>query len=115
MPWQHEHYAGGKGFRPLADTERALLAEHSPTGHALTGALAVVTDGAGRVLLGRLTRGMWELPGGKTASTGSRTRPGRPLTQFVPLAGIAAVRDSVGEAGQFYSLPPSAVRTAGMV
>ncbi|MFF4583362.1 methyltransferase, FxLD system [Streptomyces sp. NPDC001373] len=37
-----------------------------PTGHALIGALAVVTDEAGRVLLGRSTRGMWELPGGKT-------------------------------------------------
>ncbi len=37
------------------------------TGHALTGAVAVVTDEAGRVLLGRSTRGMWELPGGKTS------------------------------------------------
>ncbi|MEF9886873.1 methyltransferase, FxLD system [Streptomyces sp. P9-A4] len=35
------------------------------TGHALTGALAVVTDDAGRVLLGRSRRGMLELPGGK--------------------------------------------------
>ncbi|MEU2226719.1 methyltransferase, FxLD system [Streptomyces sp. NPDC018347] len=37
------------------------------TAHALTGALAVVTDGAGRVLLGRSRRGMLELPGGKTS------------------------------------------------
>ncbi|MER6216699.1 methyltransferase, FxLD system [Streptomyces sp. NPDC001674] len=36
------------------------------TGHALTGALAVVTDAAGRVLLGRSRHGMLELPGGKT-------------------------------------------------
>ncbi|MFD3470661.1 methyltransferase, FxLD system [Streptomyces sp. NPDC058682] len=36
------------------------------TGHSLTGALAVVTDAAGRVLLGRSRRGMLELPGGKT-------------------------------------------------
>ncbi|MFI8193807.1 methyltransferase, FxLD system [Streptomyces sp. NPDC085946] len=36
------------------------------TAHALTGALAVVTDGAGRVLLGRSRRGTLELPGGKT-------------------------------------------------
>ncbi|MCB5167365.1 methyltransferase, FxLD system [Streptomyces bambusae] len=36
------------------------------TGHALTGALAVVTDDAGRVLLGRSRRGVLELPGGKT-------------------------------------------------
>ncbi|MFE0087720.1 methyltransferase, FxLD system [Streptomyces sp. NPDC058991] len=45
----------------------ALAVEKSPTiGHALTGALAVVTDDAGRVLLGRSRRGMLELPGGKT-------------------------------------------------
>ncbi|UZK57832.1 methyltransferase, FxLD system [Streptomyces drozdowiczii] len=37
-----------------------------PTTHALTGALAVVTDDAGRVLLGRSHRGVLELPGGKT-------------------------------------------------
>lgn len=37
------------------------------TGHALTGALAVVTDDAGRVLLGRSRRGMLELPGGKSS------------------------------------------------
>ncbi len=36
------------------------------TAHALTGALAIVTDDSGRVLLGRSTRGMLELPGGKT-------------------------------------------------
>ncbi|MER5439106.1 methyltransferase, FxLD system [Streptomyces sp. NPDC002790] len=36
------------------------------TGHALTGALSVVTDDAGRVLLGRSRLGMLELPGGKT-------------------------------------------------
>ncbi|MFF9624802.1 methyltransferase, FxLD system [Streptomyces griseosporeus] len=48
-----------------ADT-RAV--EKGPTtGHALTGALAVVTDGAGRVLLGRSRRGVLELPGGKTS------------------------------------------------
>ncbi|MFD0546337.1 methyltransferase, FxLD system [Streptomyces mexicanus] len=42
-----------------------------PTGHALTGALAVVTDHAGRVLLGRSRRGMWELPGGKPSGAES--------------------------------------------
>ncbi|MER6848850.1 methyltransferase, FxLD system [Streptomyces flaveolus] len=41
--------------------------EKRPTpAHALTGALAVVTDDAGRVLLGRSSRGMLDLPGGKT-------------------------------------------------
>ncbi|MQS37825.1 bifunctional class I SAM-dependent methyltransferase/NUDIX hydrolase, partial [Streptomyces katsurahamanus] len=38
----------------------------TPAGHALIGALAVVTDSTGRVLLGRSTQGMWELPGGKS-------------------------------------------------
>lgn len=51
--------------RPRRLATRAV--EKRPTtGHALTGALAVVTDVAGRVLLGRSTRGMLELPGGKT-------------------------------------------------
>ncbi|MFJ9469308.1 bifunctional class I SAM-dependent methyltransferase/NUDIX hydrolase [Streptomyces caniferus] len=36
-----------------------------PSPHALTGAGVVVTDDAGRVLLGRSVRGVWELPGGK--------------------------------------------------
>ncbi|TLQ42567.1 methyltransferase, FxLD system [Streptomyces marianii] len=45
----------------------AVERRQPPTGHAVTGALAVVTDEAGRVLLGRSRRGMWELPGGKTS------------------------------------------------
>ncbi|MEU9069870.1 MULTISPECIES: bifunctional class I SAM-dependent methyltransferase/NUDIX hydrolase [Streptomyces] len=50
---------------PCPPATRAV--EKRPTtGHALTGALAVVTDDAGRVLLGRSTQGMLELPGGKT-------------------------------------------------
>ncbi|WP_432154275.1 bifunctional class I SAM-dependent methyltransferase/NUDIX hydrolase [Streptomyces tricolor] len=36
-----------------------------PSPHALTGAGVVVTDPAGRVLLGWSVRGLWELPGGK--------------------------------------------------
>ncbi|MEU6670997.1 NUDIX domain-containing protein [Streptomyces sp. NPDC046727] len=36
-----------------------------PAPHALTGAGVVVTDPAGRVLLGWSVRGVWELPGGK--------------------------------------------------
>ncbi|MGW4890700.1 methyltransferase, FxLD system [Kitasatospora sp. NPDC004240] len=51
---------------PRADTvevERQL----PPTGPAAIGAVAVVTDRSGRVLLGYSRDGMWELPGGKTA------------------------------------------------
>lgn len=52
--WQ-EHYAEGRGFRPLGDGERALLAEHAPApegGRALdigcgTGELAVALAGMG--------------------------------------------------------------------
>ncbi|MEU5415749.1 methyltransferase, FxLD system [Streptomyces clavifer] len=49
---------------PCADTvatERSVPA----TGYAVAGALAVVTDEHGRVLLGWSKRGMWEIPGGK--------------------------------------------------
>jgi protein-L-isoaspartate(D-aspartate) O-methyltransferase len=47
-----------------ADTR--AIEERPTTAHALTGALAIVTDAVGRVLLGRSRRGMLELPGGKT-------------------------------------------------
>ncbi|MER5639037.1 methyltransferase, FxLD system [Kitasatospora sp. NPDC002227] len=50
----------GPGAATVA-AERALAV----TGHAVAGALAVVTDEHGRVLLGWSGRGMWELPGGK--------------------------------------------------
>ncbi|MFJ4125991.1 methyltransferase, FxLD system [[Kitasatospora] papulosa] len=49
---------------PCADTvatERSVPA----TGYAVAGALTVVTDEHGRVLLGWSKRGMWEIPGGK--------------------------------------------------
>lgn len=36
-----------------------------PEPQSVVGVCAVVTDGSGRVLLGRSTRGMWELPGGR--------------------------------------------------
>ncbi|GGS91628.1 MULTISPECIES: methyltransferase, FxLD system [Streptomyces] len=48
-----------------ADTR--AVEKRPATAHALTGALAVVTDDAGRVLLGRSRRGMLELPGGKSS------------------------------------------------
>lgn len=49
---------------PCADS---VAAERSvpATGNAVAGALAVVTDENGRVLLGWSKRGMWELPGGQ--------------------------------------------------
>ncbi|RST09067.1 methyltransferase, FxLD system [Streptomyces sp. WAC07149] len=62
-----------------------------PTGHALIGALAVVTDGAGRVLLGRSTRGMWELPGGK--STGAEDLAGAAVRELAEETGLTASAD----------------------
>ncbi|MFJ7589538.1 methyltransferase, FxLD system [Streptomyces sp. NPDC097617] len=54
-------------LRGPCHTDTTAVEKGSPTGHALTGALAIVTDPAGRVLIGRSTRGMWEVPGGKTS------------------------------------------------
>ncbi|MFD1829836.1 methyltransferase, FxLD system [Streptomyces desertarenae] len=51
---------------PCHANTRAVERQRPPSGPAATAALAVVTDEAGRVLLGRSHRGMWELPGGKT-------------------------------------------------
>ncbi|MFJ8151229.1 methyltransferase, FxLD system [Streptomyces sp. NPDC094468] len=56
---------------PCHTSTRAVERQRPPTGLAVTGALAVVTDEAGRVLLGRSRRGMWELPGGKTSGAES--------------------------------------------
>ncbi|MFD0378079.1 methyltransferase, FxLD system [Streptomyces sp. NPDC127112] len=53
-------------LRGPCHTDTRAVERPPATGHALTGALAVVTDDAGRVLLGRSRRGMLELPGGKT-------------------------------------------------
>ncbi|OEV19569.1 methyltransferase [Streptomyces nanshensis] len=58
------------------------------TGHALTGALAVVTDDAGRVLLGRSRRGMLELPGGKT--TGPEDFATAAVRELVEETGLVA-------------------------
>lgn len=44
-----------------------------PSPHALSGAGVVVTDAAGRVLLGHSVRGGWELPGGKNDADESFT------------------------------------------
>ncbi|MFF5973421.1 methyltransferase, FxLD system [Streptomyces sp. NPDC012769] len=50
---------------PCHAETRAVERRRPPSGPAATAALAVVTDQAGRVLLGRSRRGMWELPGGE--------------------------------------------------
>lgn len=60
------------------------------TGHALTGALAVVTDDAGRVLLGRSRGGVLELPGGKT--TGPEDFAGAAVRELAEETGLVAER-----------------------
>ncbi|MFD6967120.1 methyltransferase [Streptomyces sp. NPDC059949] len=72
-----------------ADT--TAVEKRPPTGHALTGALAVVTDAAGRVLLGRSTRGMWELPGGKTS--GSEDFAAAAVRELAEETGLTAAPD----------------------
>ncbi|MFB6517666.1 methyltransferase, FxLD system [Streptomyces sp. NPDC056401] len=44
-----------------------------PEPQAVFGAASVITDAAGRVLLGRSTRGMWEVPGGRIDGSESAT------------------------------------------
>ncbi|CAM5586371.1 methyltransferase, FxLD system [Streptomyces aurantiogriseus] len=62
------HDADGLAFVVLREPVPAQVEcadRGRPSPHALTGAGVVVTDAAGRVLLGWSARGVWELPGGK--------------------------------------------------
>lgn len=60
------HRTDGTSLPPPAAT--ACSDKGRPAPHALTGAGVVVTDAAGRVLLGWSVHGVWELPGGKNAA-----------------------------------------------
>ncbi|GHI10462.1 hypothetical protein AQI88_30845 [Streptomyces cellostaticus] len=55
-------------LRGPAPAQATYAGKRQPSPHALTGAGVVVTDPAGRVLLGWSTRGVWELPGGKNSA-----------------------------------------------
>ncbi|MET7574216.1 NUDIX domain-containing protein [Streptomyces sp. NPDC005492] len=62
------HDADGLAFvvlRGSAPAQATCAGKGRPSPHALTGAGVVVTDSAGRILLGWSVRGVWELPGGK--------------------------------------------------
>ncbi|MEU0693059.1 methyltransferase, FxLD system [Streptomyces niveus] len=56
-----------------------------PEPQAVFGAAAVVTDASGRVLLGRSTRGMWELPGGRVEEN-----------QSAPAAAVRELEEETG-------------------
>ncbi|MFI0776246.1 NUDIX domain-containing protein [Streptomyces sp. NPDC021212] len=65
---QAEQYdADGLAFLVLRAPQQGFTAVEKgrPTPQAVLGACVVITHTAGRVLLGRSTRGMWELPGGR--------------------------------------------------
>ncbi|MFD0623103.1 NUDIX domain-containing protein [Streptomyces sanglieri] len=59
--------AAGLAVLVLRGTGGSFSAQEKlrPAPQAVLGAAVVVTDAYGRVLLGRSTRGMWELPGGR--------------------------------------------------
>lgn len=65
---QAERYnADGLAFVVLRGPGRhpsTVVEKNRPNPQAVFGTCTVLTDDAGRVLLGRSTRGMWELPGG---------------------------------------------------
>ncbi|MDH6544844.1 methyltransferase, FxLD system [Streptomyces sp. SPB4] len=75
-------------LRGCCHTDTTAAEKPPTTGHALTGAVAVVTDSAGRVLLGRSTRGMWELPAGKT--TGSEDFAAAAVRELSEETGLTA-------------------------
>ncbi|MEU3509316.1 methyltransferase, FxLD system [Streptomyces longwoodensis] len=62
-----QYDAEGLAMLVLRGTAGSFRAEEKgrPEPQAVFGAAVVVTDAFGRVLLGRSTRGMWELPGGR--------------------------------------------------
>ncbi|MFG3589452.1 NUDIX domain-containing protein [Streptomyces sp. NPDC047990] len=93
-------------------TERSVPA----TGYAVAGALTVVTDAQGRVLLGWSKRGMWEIPGGKIEGAESLDGAGaRELAEETGLittgAGVVAI---LTDAAQGVPRVTAVVRTAGV-
>ncbi|MFK4123391.1 bifunctional class I SAM-dependent methyltransferase/NUDIX hydrolase [Streptomyces longwoodensis] len=62
-----QYDAAGLAMLVLRGTAGSFSAEEKgrPEPQAVFGAAVVVTDALGRVLLGRSTQGMWELPGGR--------------------------------------------------
>ncbi|MFJ7416231.1 methyltransferase, FxLD system [Streptomyces sp. NPDC098077] len=73
------------------DGKVAVVERGRPTPQAVFGVSAVVTDAQGRVLLGRSTRGMWELPaGGVEAGESAQAAAVRELSEETGLVAKAA-------------------------
>ncbi|MEU8472693.1 methyltransferase domain-containing protein [Streptomyces sp. NPDC029006] len=100
---------------PCADTvatERSVPA----TGYAVAGALAVVTNVEGRVLLGWSKRGMWEIPGGKIE--GAEPLDGAGVRELAEETGLHATGASVvtilTDAAQGVPRVTAVIRIAGV-
>ncbi|MEU5136870.1 methyltransferase, FxLD system [Streptomyces californicus] len=71
--------------------EVCVVERGRPVPQAVFGTSAVVTDGEGRVLLGRSTRGMWELPaGGVEAGESAQAAAVRELAEETGLVALEA-------------------------
>ncbi|MFC9943988.1 methyltransferase, FxLD system [Streptomyces pratensis] len=85
------------------------------TGYAVAGALAVVTDEQGRVLLGWSKRGMWEIPGGKIE--GAEPLDGAGVRELAEETGLhatgAAVVTILTDAAQGVPRLTAVIRIAG--
>ncbi|MEU3228024.1 methyltransferase, FxLD system [Streptomyces sp. NPDC006976] len=99
---------------PCTDTvamERSVPA----TGNAVAGALAVVTDEHGRVLLGWSKRGMWEAPGGKI--DGAEPLDGAGVRELAEETGLhatgATVVSILTDAAQGVPRVTAVIRVAG--
>ncbi|WP_073736226.1 class I SAM-dependent methyltransferase [Streptomyces sp. CB02488] len=75
-----------------------------PNPQAVAGAAAVVTDAAGRVLLGRSAKGMWELPGGRIeAGESAQAAAVRELAEETGLtARVHGAPEPAGSRTEFY-------------
>ncbi|MGW6208948.1 bifunctional class I SAM-dependent methyltransferase/NUDIX hydrolase [Streptomyces sp. NPDC055089] len=59
-----------------------------PAPQAVAGAVAVLTDASGRVLMGRSAKGMWELPGGRIEE--QESAPGAAVRELAEETGLTA-------------------------